>query len=135
MKFKQSRVNDELLFLLQCGPRSPTRVQVSVRMLGCVCFSGNRDLERVSAVKKVNAWICALLTTDRDLDSSNTMKRVIAWICALLTTDRDPASVIPDKKRTSVTTVIFHGPIVFGIDKSRNYFFCNSSFLTTWFFE
>ena len=59
-------------------------------------------------MKKVNAWICALVTTDRDLDSSNTMKRVIAWICALLTTDRDPASVIPDSKRKSVTTVIFH---------------------------
>ena len=51
--------------------------------------------------------MCALLTTDRDLDSSNTMKRVSAWICALLTTDRDPASVIPVKKRKSVTTVIF----------------------------
>ena len=30
--------------------------------------------------------------TDRDLDSSNTMKKINAWICALLTTDHDPAS-------------------------------------------
>ena len=61
-----------------------------------------------------NAWICARLTTDRDLDSSNTTKRVNAWICALLTTDHDPASVIPDKKRKSVSPVFFFtGPIVF----------------------
>ena len=56
-------------------------------------------------MKKVNAWICALLTTDRDLNRSNTMKKVKAWICALLTTDHDPASVIPGKKRKSVTTI------------------------------
>ena len=78
-------------------------------------------------VQHVCMFLCECLAmcsqaTDRDLDSSNTMKRVIAWICALLTTDRDPASVIPDSKRKYVTTVIFHGPIVFGIDKSRNYF-------------
>ena len=73
----------------------------------CACQATNCDLERVSAVKKMNAWICALLTTDRDLDSSNTFKRVNVWICALLTTDHDPANVITDKKREPVSTVIF----------------------------
>ena len=32
------------------------------------------------------------------------MKRVNAWICAPQTSDHEPASVIPDKKRKSVTT-------------------------------
>ena len=92
------------LFLSRCGPRSRMRVQVFVRMLGHVLV--RRYLERVSALKKMNAWICASQKTDRDLDSSNTMRRVNAWICAPRTTDRDPASVIPDQKRKSVTTVI-----------------------------
>ena len=43
------------------------------------------------------------------------MKRVDDWICALLATDRDPASVIPDKKREPVSTVIFTATIVFQI--------------------
>ena len=64
-------------------------------------------------MKKVNDWICALLTTDRDLESSSAMKKVNAWICALLTTDRHLASVIPDKKRKPVSTVLIAGPIVF----------------------
>ena len=41
------------------------------------------------------------------------MKKVNAWICALLTTDHDPASVFPDKKRKSLIFVILCGPIVF----------------------
>ena len=36
---------------------------------------------------------------DRDLESSSTMKKVNAWVCALLTTDHDPARVLPDNKR------------------------------------
>ena len=36
-------------FFLQCGPRSPTRVQVFVRMLWlCACQATDRDFERVS---------------------------------------------------------------------------------------
>ena len=31
------------------------------------CQATDRDLEGVSDVKKMNAWICALLTTDHDL--------------------------------------------------------------------
>ena len=38
MNFKQTRVNDDHPFPLQCGPRSPTRVQFFVRMLGYVLF-------------------------------------------------------------------------------------------------
>ena len=84
------------------------------RMLGDVLVrQPNRDLESVSASFCAKPWICACLTTDRDLDSSNTTKRVNAWPCALPTTDRDPASVIPNKKRKSVTTTIFSGPNVF----------------------
>ena len=88
------------------------------------CQATDRDLERVSAVKKMNAWICALLTTDRDVASVNAMTRVNAWMSALLTTDRDLASVVPDKKRKSVTTVIFCetnvivefvGPVTFSV--------------------
>ena len=71
------------VFFLQCGPRRPTRVQVFANAWTRACQATDRDLERVNAVKKVNAWICALLATDRD-----------------------PASVIPDKKRTS--SVFFH---------------------------
>ena len=48
---------------------------------------------------------CVLLFPDRDVESASTMKKVHAWICALLSTDRDLASVIPDKKRTSVIFV------------------------------
>ena len=76
----------------------------------CACQATDRDLERVSAVKKMNAWICALLMTDRDLDSSDTMRRVNAWTCAFLTIDQDPASVIPDKKRKSLHC-FFTGPL------------------------
>ena len=61
----------------------------------------------------MTAWICALLTTDRDLESSSTMKKVNAWICEPTTADHDPASVIPDKKRKSVTTVIFTDLMLF----------------------
>ena len=57
--------------------------------------------------------ICALLTTDCDLESSSTIKRVNAWICALLTTDHGPASVIPEKKREPVSTALIAEPIVF----------------------
>ena len=60
-----------------------------------------------------NAWLCASQATDRDLERGNAVKKVNAWICALLTTDRDPASVIPDMKRKSVTTVFFYGPVFF----------------------
>ena len=93
----------QLPILLRCGPRSPTRVQVFVRLLG----------------------ICACQATDRDLESVSAVKKMIAWICAPLTTDRDPASAIPDKKREPVTTVIFTGPNVFWINKSRNNYSCN----------
>ena len=58
-----------------------------------------------------NAWLCACQGTDRDLVSPSTMKKVNAWICASLTTEHDPASVIPDKKRKFVTTVMFCGPV------------------------
>ena len=75
-------------------------MQVFVRMLGiCACQAPDRDLERVSAMKKVNAWTCAPRTADPDLDS-----------------------VIPDKKRKSVISVIFTGPNFFRINKSRNFF-------------
>ena len=80
----------------------------------CACQATDRDLERVSAVKKMNAWICTSLRTDRDLDISGAIKRVNSWKSALLTSDHDP--------RKSVTTVIFTGPNVFGIIKFRNNF-------------
>ena len=73
-------------------------VPLSVRFLrtrhrfcanGCACQATDRDLERVSAVKKMNAWTCALLTTDRD-----------------------PASVTPDKKKKSVITVFFRTSVL-----------------------
>ena len=70
-------------FYLQCGPRSPTRAQV-------FC---------------AHAWKCACPATDRDLECVSAVKKVNAWICAPRTTDHDPASAIPDKKRKSVTTV------------------------------
>ena len=60
-----------------------------------------------------NAWTRAGQATDRDLESVRAVRKMNAWICALLTTDRDPASVIPDKKRKSVITESFTGPIVF----------------------
>ena len=41
------------------------------------------------------------------------MKRVNAWMCAELTTDRDLASVIPDKKRESVITVLLQDLLFF----------------------
>ena len=70
--------------------------------------------------------LCARLTTDRDLDSTNTMNRVNAWICALLTTDHDPASVIPDKKREPVSTVIdtTRYCFFFLINESRKTVYC-----------
>ena len=70
----------------------------------------------------MQAWNCAQQATDRDLESVSAVRRVNPWICALLTTDHDPASVIPDKKRKCVTTVIFYGPIDFSIIKCRNNF-------------
>ena len=45
-----------------------------------MCLSGNLESQRH---EQVNAWICALLTIDRDL-----------------------ASVVPDKKRKSETTLM-----------------------------
>ena len=53
-----------------------------------------------------NAWKCARRAPDRDLESFN----VNARICAHQSTDRDLESVIPEKKRQSVTTVILCGP-------------------------
>ena len=35
----------------------------------CAPQATNRDLESVSATKKVNAWVCALSATDRDLET------------------------------------------------------------------
>ena len=60
-------------------------------------------------VQYVRKYLCECLeyVTDSDLESSSTMKKVNAWICAPPTTDHDLASVIPDKKRKSVTRVIF----------------------------
>ena len=55
-------------------------------MLGYALEATDRDLESVSAMKKVNARICARSTTDRDLES---VFNVNAWICACQTTDRD----------------------------------------------
>ena len=52
------------------------------------------------------AWLCACHATDRDLERVSAVKKMKAWMCAPPTTDRDPASVIPDRKRKSVTTVI-----------------------------
>ena len=57
--------------------------------------------------------MCARRATDRDPESSSTVKKVNAWICALLATDHDPASVIPDEKRTSVIFVLLCGPIFY----------------------
>ena len=59
-------------------------------------------------------------------DESNTCASFCAnaGICAFLTTDRDLDSAISDKKREPVSTVIFTGPNVFGIHKSRNIVFC-----------
>ena len=51
--------------------------------------------------------MCTRRATDRDLESSRTMKKVNAWVCAPPTTDHDPASVIPDKKRISVSTFLY----------------------------
>ena len=65
------------VFFLQCGPRSPTRVQV-------FC---------------ANAWICTCHATNRDLERVSNMKKVNAWICAPATSDHDPAKVITDKKK------------------------------------
>ena len=49
-------------------------------MLGYVhSQTTDRDLESVSAMKKVNAWICARHSTDRDLES---VFNVNAWIRA-----------------------------------------------------
>ena len=49
-----------------------------------VCLSGNhRDLERVSAVMKVNARICACQTSDRVLESCNCHSRQEEKICNL----------------------------------------------------
>ena len=55
---------------------------------------------------RANAGNWARRGTERDLESVTAVKKVNAWIHALLTTDRDPASVMPDKKRKIVTTVI-----------------------------
>ena len=54
-----------------------------------------------------NAWICACQATNRDLESVGASFCANAWTRARRTTDHDPANVNPDKKRKSVTTVIF----------------------------
>ena len=81
-------------------------MQVFVRMLGvCACQATDRDLERVSAVKKINAWICASVTTDRDL-----------------------ASAIPDEKiKICIADLMF-----FELPGTAT-FVCNSVLLTKWF--
>ena len=114
----------------------------------------DRDLESSSGRRKANAWIRGRQATDRDL-ASKRCEKVNAWICAPPTTNHDPASVIPDKKRKSMTTFFFldlmflelsspvtcflffylrndhfffSGPNVSGIEQSRNMF---SVFLLT----
>ena len=81
-----------------------------------------------------NAWKCARRTTDRDHERVSAVKKVNAWICAPPTTDHDPASVIPDKKEKSVTTVIFCGSNVCGIKKFRD-IFPFFLLLTKWLFQ
>ena len=44
-----------------------------------------------------NAWLCARRATDRDLESVSATKKVNAWLNAPRITDGDPASVIVDK--------------------------------------
>ena len=73
----------------------------------CACQATDRDLESSSTGRKANAWMCARRATDRDLEKVSAVRKVNAWICASLTTDHDPASVIPDRKRKSVTTAFF----------------------------
>ena len=60
-----------------------------------------------------NAWICACQATDRGLERVSAVKKMSARICILLTTDHDPASIIPHKKGKSVTIVFFYGPNAF----------------------
>ena len=76
-----------------------------------------------------NAWICACQATDRDFQTSSTRRKANAWMCALLTTDRDPASVILDKKRKSVTTVIFADLMFFELISSVTFFTVLFSYL------
>ena len=45
------------LHFLQCGPRSPTRVQVFVRMLGYVLVRQPTMILRVSAVKRMLRYV------------------------------------------------------------------------------
>ena len=69
-------------------------------------FSVRTKESNTSASFCANAWICSCQATDRDHERVSAVKKMNAWICALPTTDRDPASVIPEKKRKSLTTVI-----------------------------
>ena len=94
----KTQASAQLLFFAVRTVESNTCASFCANAWTCACQATDRDLERVSAVKKMKAWTCACQATDRDLESSSTMKTVNAWICALLTTDHDPASVIPDKK-------------------------------------
>ena len=79
------------------------------RMLGCVHGGQPTVILRVGATFCANTWThaCSRQATDRHLEKVSAVRKVNAWICASLTTDHDPASVIPDRKRKSVTTAIF----------------------------
>ena len=55
----------------------------------CAQRATDRDIESVSARRKVNAWICTCQSTDRDLESVLVKRKVNAWICAQRATDRD----------------------------------------------
>ena len=109
---------------------STTCMQVCANAWPCACQATDRDLESKRREENECLDICACLVTDRDLESSSTMKKMNAWICAPPTTDRDPASAIPDEKTELVTAVIFTYIICFGINKSRNNYFCNFLLLT-----
>ena len=96
----------------------------------CFFFSVRTKEPNTGASFGVNAWPVACQATDRDLESVSAVNKVNAWICALLTTYHDPASVISDKRKYVMS--FFTGPVFFSKSMSRNIFSVIFGYLRNW---
>ena len=73
----------------------------------CARRATDRDLESFSVVRRRMLGYVLVRQPTVVLRVSSTMKKVNAWICALLTADHGPASVIPDEKEKICNFHIF----------------------------